>query len=165
MNFELKNSIILIIIFSIILGLTEAEAQKATAVAGGDVKGSGGSISYSLGQVVYTTNTATNGSVAQGVQHTYEISVETSIEKVKGIILQCTIFPNPTTDFITLKIENLKIEDLMYQLYDVNGKVLENKKVEENETKIVMCNLVPAIYFLRVSQKNEEIKVFKIIKH
>ena len=47
----------------------------------------------------------------------------------------------------------------------MNGKLIESKKVENNETSIVMSNLVPATYFLKVIQDNKEIKTFKIIKN
>jgi hypothetical protein len=49
-----------------------AQAQQATTAAGGNATGSGGSVAYSVGQIVYTTHTGTTGSVAQGVQQTYE---------------------------------------------------------------------------------------------
>ena len=69
------------------LGLTGLQAQTSVNATGGDASGSGGSVSYSVGQVVYTTNTGTSGSVAQGVQQPYEISVVTAIEEAKGINL------------------------------------------------------------------------------
>lgn len=125
-------------------------------------------MSYTVGQVVYTTNTGTNGSVAQGVQQPFEISVVTGIEEAKGITLQCSAYPNPTTDFLTLKVDastSLSIQSMEYQLFDINGKLLENKKVEDDETSIVMSNLVPAIYFLKIIQNNKEVKSFKIIKN
>ena len=50
-----------------------AQAQESANSSGGDATGSGGTIAYSIGQVVYTTNTGSNGSVAKGVQHAYEI--------------------------------------------------------------------------------------------
>ena len=125
-------------------------------------------MSYTVGQVVYTTNTGTNGSVAQGVQQPFEISVVTGIEEAKGITLQCSAYPNPTTDFLTLKVDastSLSTQSMEYQLFDINGKLLENKKVEDDETSIVMSNLVPATYFLKIIQNNKEIKTFKIIKN
>jgi hypothetical protein len=50
-----------------------AQAQESANVSGGDATGSGGTVAYSVGQVVYTTNTGSTGSVAQGVQHAFEI--------------------------------------------------------------------------------------------
>ncbi|MBN1414230.1 MAG: T9SS type A sorting domain-containing protein [Bacteroidales bacterium] len=147
------------------LGLTGLQAQEAIPASGGDVSGSGGSVSFSVGQVVYTTNTGTNGSAAQGVQQPFEISVVTGIEEARGINLSCLTYPNPATDYLTLKVENFNKENLSYQLFDVDGKLLENKKIEGNETSIIMINLIPASYFLKVIQDNKEVKTFKIIKN
>jgi hypothetical protein len=145
------------------LGLTGLQAQETIPATGGNASGSGGTVSYSVGQVVYTTNTGTNGSVAQGVQQPFEISVVTGIEQT-AINLAISAYPNPTTDFLLLKVESEKLKDLSYQLYDLNGKLLQNKKIEGNETSIVMSNLVPATYFVKVTEGNKEVKTFKIIK-
>ncbi|MEA3447187.1 MAG: T9SS type A sorting domain-containing protein [Synergistota bacterium] len=156
------------------LGLTGLQAQTSINATGGDASGSGGSASYSVGQVVYTTNTGTNGSVAQGVQQPFEISVVTAIEEAKGINLTVMAYPNPTTDYLTLSIDNSvktshDLSQLSYQLYDMNGKLLQNEKITGNQTSIVMSNLVPATYFVKVVKTNhdlsQEVKTFKIIKN
>lgn len=146
------------------LGLTGLQAQQSINATGGDASGSGGSVGYSVGQVVYTTNTGTNGSVAQGVQQPFEISVVTGLEEAKGINLSVTAYPNPTTDYLTLRIDEFEISNLSYQLYDITGKLLQNEKITGNQTSIVMSNLVPANYFVKVIQGNKEVKTFKIIK-
>ena len=142
--------------------------QDVIPASGGNASGSGGSSSYSVGQVVYTTNSSvSNGTVAQGIQQPYEISVVTEIEEAKGISLQFTVFPNPTIDNITLKIETsatLGIQSLSYYLYDSNEKLIENKKIEGNETLVSVESLVPATYFLKIIQGKKEVKTFKIIK-
>ena len=150
------------------LGLTGLQAQTSVNATGGNASGSGGSASYSLGQVVYTTNIGANGSVAQGVQQPFEISVVTAIEEAKGINLSVTAYPNPTTDFLQLKVDastTLSIQSMSYQLYDMNGKLLQSEKITGNQTSIVMSNLVPANYFVKVIQGNKEVKTFKIIKN
>lgn len=147
------------------LGLTGLQAQESVNATGGNASGSGGSASYSVGQVVYTNNTGTNGSVAQGVQQPFEISVVTGIEEAKGINLSVSAYPNPTTDYLTLRIDEFEISNLSYQLYDMNGKLLQSEKITGNQTSIVMGNLVPANYFVKVIQVNKEVKTFKIIKN
>ncbi len=167
--------IILMLIFSI-LGSISLFAQQTVSSAGGNATGSGGAASYTVGQVVYTTNTGSNGSVASGVQQPYEISVVTGIEEAKGINLVCYAYPNPATDFLKLKIENYEGQDLRYQLYDINGNLLLSNKVVASETNISMQTLLAATYFLRVytvgrndrtgvTDKNKVIKTFKIIKN
>jgi hypothetical protein len=121
-------------------------------------------VSYSVGQVANQTLTGTNGSVEQGVQQPYEITVVTAIEQAKGISLSVTAYPNPVTDYLTLSIDKYDISDLSYQLYDMKGKLLQSEKITGNQTRIVMSNLFPASYFVIVNQGNKEVKTFKIIK-
>ena len=90
------------------LGLTGLQAQESINATGGIASGSGGSMSYSVGQIVYTTNTGTNGSVAQGVQQPYEISAVIGIEEFNGINLYVSVYPNPTSDYLTLSIGDRK---------------------------------------------------------
>jgi opacity protein-like surface antigen len=163
---ELKV-LVMATLFTLTFSLSTATAQESVNATGGDASGSGGSASYSVGQVVYTTNTGTNGSVAQGVQQPYEISVVTGIEEAKGINLSVSAYPNPTTDKLTLSIDastELSKQSMSYQLFDMNGKLLQNGKITGNQTSIVMGNLVPATYFVKVIQGNKELKTFKIIK-
>jgi len=147
------------------LGLTGLQAQESINATGGNASGSVGSASYSVGQIVYTTNTGTNGSVAQGVQQPYEISVVTAIEEAKDITLSVSAYPNPTSDYLTLHIEEIDILNLSYQLFDMNGKLLQNEKITGDQTNIVMSNLEPATYIMKVIQGNKEVKTFKIIKN
>jgi hypothetical protein len=146
-------------------GLTGLQAQESVNITGGNASGSGGSMSYSLGQVAYQTHTGTNGSIAEGLQQPYEISIVTGLDEAKCINLLVTIYPNPATDYLTLSIGEFELSNLFYQLYDMNGKLLENKKVKESKTSIVMSNYLPANYFVKVIQGNKEVKAFKIIKN
>ncbi len=153
------------VVFLLGLGLIGLQAQENVNATGGNASGSGGSASYSVGQVVYTSNTETDGSVTQGVQQPYEIWVATAIEEAQAINLLVTAYPNPTTDYLTLRIDEFDISDLSYQLYDMQGKLLRNEKITSNQTRIVMSNLAPATYSVKVVQGNKEIKTFKIVKH
>ncbi len=143
------------------LGLTGLQAQTTVPASGGRAKGTGGSVSYSIGQVVYTTNSGANGSVAQGVQQPFEISV------IKGIKESITVsaYPNPTTDFITLEVKEFELSNFHFQMNDINGKILQSGKIVGSKTKIFMRNHVPATYFERVSESNQQLKTFKIIKN
>jgi hypothetical protein len=160
-----QKKIKLCTMFILCLGLNGLKAQDAIPATGGNASGSGGSESYTVGQIIYNSNIGTNGSESRGVQQPFEISVVTGFEEVKGITLQCLVYPNPASDFVTLKLDNCKTEDLTYQIYDINGKLLKNKIIDGIETTILMKNFVPATYFLKVFQNHIEIKTFKIIKN
>ena len=156
----------LIAVFLLGLGLTGIQAQETLPATGGNASGSGGTVSYTAGQIVYTTaNGGSNGSVAQGVQQPYEISVVTGIEEALDVSLLCLVYPNPTKDKLTLNVEDFSLLPMFFSLYDANGKLLENKKMEDKETTIAMSNLAPATYFLKVNRNNKEVKIFKIVKN
>jgi hypothetical protein len=76
--------------------------------SGGDATGTSGTVAYSVGQVVYTSNTGSTGSVAQGVQQSYEIFMVGIKETELNISL--SVFPNPTSDNLTLQISNYNHE-------------------------------------------------------
>lgn len=145
------------------LGLT-AQAQQATTATGGNATGSGGTVAYSVGQIVYTTNTGTTGSAAQGVQQPYEISIVLGVEDHQ-ISLNLQAYPNPTTDYLTLNIGNAELSTLNFQLYDTSGKIIAAKKISSTTETIRMENLPSATYFLKVTNNNQEVKTFKIIKN
>ncbi len=147
------------------MGLSGLHAQNAVPASGGDASGTGGSASYTVGQIVYTTKANSNGSVAEGVQQPYEISVVESVEKALDTSSEIMVYPNPATDFIKLKIENYDVKNFRYQLYDNNGSLLQDNKVEGNQTNISVQNLKPSTYFLKVSDNNKMVKIFKIIKY
>jgi len=147
------------------LGLSGLHAQEAIPASGGNGSGTGGSVSYTVGQVVYNTNTGTNGTEAQGVQQPFEISVVTAIEEAKVISLEFVVYPNPAKDYVILKTGTYDVENLNYYLYDSNGRLLDKDKVQGNETTISMRTLLPSTYFLKVIDNNRVIKIFKIIKY
>ena len=145
------------------LGLTGLQAQENINATGGNAAGNGGSASYSVGQVVYTTNTGTSGSVAQGVQQAFEISV-VGTEEANDILLSASAYPNPSTDFLILEVMDFKPSILSFQLYDMQGKLLQSQQLTESQTRLAMVNLEPAIYFIKVIEGNKEVKTFKVVK-
>lgn len=151
--------------FFLVLGMTNVHAQESINAAGGNASGNGGSMNYSIGQVAFQTQTGTNGTIAQGVQQPYEISVVTEIEAVKGIRLSVSAYPNPSTDYLTLSVDEFDVSNLSYHLYDLQGKLLQSGDMAGRQTSIAMRDLAPAHYFLRVLQGEKEIKIFKIIKN
>lgn len=160
-----QKRVISVIVFLFVLGLPGLQAQVSINTSGNNASGSGGTVSYSVGQISFKTNSGSNGSVAEGVQQPYEISIITNIGHANAITLTCNIFPNPTTDFLTLSIDNNNKEDLFFQISDETGKILKSDKITENETKIDLGNYPHAIYFVGVLHKHQEIKLFKVIKN
>jgi hypothetical protein len=146
-------------------GLTGLHAQEAISASGGNGSGSGGSASYTIGQVFYNVNTGSASKEFQGVQQPFEISVVTATEEAKDISLDFIVYPNPTSDYVILKTGTYDVTHLHYYLYNNNGVLLGNNIVQDYETTISMLNLKPSTYFLKIIDNNKVIKIFKIIKN
>lgn len=140
-------------------------AQATIPASGGNTTGGQGSVCYTVGQVLYNTISGTNGTVAQGVEQPYEISVVTAIRNTEEIILEFVVYPNPARGFVKLAVRSKDYNDLRFHLYDLNGTLIQDKKVENEETEILIDSLSPSTYFLKVLSGNKELKTFKIIKN
>lgn len=159
----MKKKLILFLLFNLLLG-TGSFAQQGPNSSGGQGMGSGGSVTYTLGQTDYITVTGSGGTIHQGLQQPFEIQVISGIEETH-ISLTVAIYPNPATDYLVLKVDDQEIEKLTYQLYDTQGKLLMSEKLKNNETIINIEHLPQAPYFLNVFKNKNEVKVFKIIKN
>lgn len=146
----------------ILLGTAGLLAQETVLATGGDASGTGGTVAYSIGQVIYTTNTGATGTVRQGVQQPYEILTVGINETALNISL--SIFPNPTTEYLTLQVKNYNNEKLSYQLFDIQGKLLGSKVITTSKTQINLSDLSTGTYLINVIQENIKVQAFKIIK-
>ena len=158
-----NNTLLVFLAFSLSFSVQAQTSHQVLSATGGDASGSGGTVAYSVGQIVYTTNTGNTGSVAQGVEQAYEISSVGIKETALNISL--SIFPNPTSDFLTLKVEDYNNEALSYYLIDEQGKLVLNQQITNQDTQVAMSNLARGAYFINVLQENKKIQTFKIIKN
>lgn len=152
--------IILLLLFPV-----ELFAQQGLNSGGGTTSGSGGSSSFSIGQMMYHYFSGTSGSVAHGVQQPFEFTVISGVDEPYGISLSLSVYPNPTTDLIKLKVNDFTLPRMAYQLFDLTGKLIESQIIVEQEIEIFMGNLPSGIYILRVLDGRSELKSFRIVKH
>jgi hypothetical protein len=157
----LKNTFFLT---SVLLVAQLAQSQETIPVSGGEATGSGGAASYTVGQVFYSTNTSTTGAVSQGVQQAFDFQTLSNPE-LTNVKVTAVTYPNPTKDFIILKITDTALHNLRYTLFDVNGKAIVSDVIATSSTQIQMKHLSIGAYVLKVSQKNKPLKTFKIFKN
>ena len=110
--------------------------QSDIVTAGGTATGAGGSATYTVGQY-------------------------------PGTNLQAVVYPNPTQHYVQLRVTNYEIPSygLTAQLFDANGKFLEESIVTGPETKLDPAKYPTASYQLRILNKDMLLKTFKIVKH
>ena len=153
------------VIFLLFIGIVSTKAQEAVPASGGKATGSGGSLSYTVGQTAYSSNTGTGGNYTiEGVQQPYEISVITSIPEANDINISISAYPNPASEYLTVKVENYETANLQFMFFDLNGDLIREVKATGRQTKIEIDDFTAAAYFVKVIDKQKEIKIFKVIK-
>jgi hypothetical protein len=164
-NYLKLHLCIVLVFFITVCSNSSLFSQSTFATSAASVTDNGGSVSYTIGQIAYSSIEQTEGTVLQGVQQPYEVFVITSAVESNTINLVCSVFPNPTSHKLILEVKDFNSEDLMYELYDVSGKQLLHDQIFSNQTTIDLQELAPTSYFLRVISHSEIIKVFKIVKN
>jgi hypothetical protein len=145
------------------LGVNALNGQEAVVPAGGNASGSGGTVSFTAGQVFYLFHSGASGSVSQGVQQPYEIYTVGVIET--GLSISLSVFPNPTANHLTLLVKEFNNEKLQYRLYDLSGKLLLSDRVGGTHTLIPTGSFPSGIYLLNIILENRNVQSFKIIKN
>lgn len=141
-------------------------SQSAVVPAGGTASGSGGSATYTVGQIADQRVESSGKYIIEGVQQPYEFLI-VGVDNYPGIKLEAVLFPNPTPDFINLRISNFEIPDygLTAELYDKNGRLLKVFTVSDLLTRMDLTIYPSATYQLRVMDEKRLLKTFQIIKN
>ena len=126
-----KNILFLWVLFAISL----VNSQTSISSSGATITGSGGISSYTIGQLVYTTNNQNNGSIAQGVQQAFEFQVLNNSEILFENLTLLT-FPNPTSDNLVLSLSDTFKAKLEYTLFDMQGKQIMTGQISNTKTTI-----------------------------
>jgi hypothetical protein len=138
-------------------------AQQSVNAAGGNTSGSGGAVSYSVGQVAYNSYSGSQGSMAQGIQQAYELITVGLPDTQRNISLSA--FPNPTAGDLSLQIANYQNEVLSYSLYDAQGKLIAQANINAALSTVQTARLAAGSYFLQIQDaKNQKIQSFQINK-
>lgn len=137
-------------------------AQQSVNSSGGNGSGTGGSLSFSLGQIDYVYANGSNGSVSQGVQQPFEIFM-LGTNEIPEITLELSIYPNPTIDILYIKNKNVALE-FIYQLFDVTGKLIASSTKMMRQDQIDVSSFQSGTYILNIKTNNNASKSYKIIK-
>ena len=139
-----------------------SNGQQVIGAAGATTTATGGSVSYTVGEIaVQTTETGTVSSF-EGVQQAYEIYKVGVTELASGSYIN--VYPNPTNGQLTLKTKNLN-KNLSYELYDSQGKLKQECASFSDGHTLSITEFVNAVYYLKISSDSQPIQTFKIIKN
>lgn len=140
-------------------------AQFAVSASGTDISGTGGSISYTVGQVACEMYLDASGSAALGVQQPNEIYVYPGIISPMVITPFVSVFPIPVHNLLTIELDEDPETQVVAMLYDITGKILEQITISSRQAVLDMGHYARAVYLLRVYQGDHNSQVFRVVKN
>jgi len=148
------------------LAMSQTTYPKLISSGGESFKNTSFQMEWSIGEVITETLDGEGKTLTQGFhQSNYEI---TAIEENLNTIKSVKVYPNPTSDFISINFTNIsnsdKIENILI-ITDINGKILCENKVVNQVEEIDFSDFTDGVYFLTIKQKNQTVNNFKIIKN
>jgi hypothetical protein len=154
----------LILLFLISLFNNLAIAQSGIVHVGGDVFGSDGSVSFTIGQIDYLTVNGPDGSINPGIQQVYD-DVGVGVSSTVRYIDLLKIYPNPNSGIFTLELLNEEqSSDITVEIYGIHGNLIKQTKLGSRNLHILDISDKPAgIYHLRAIKENKS-TVIKIVK-
>lgn len=160
----MKRHTLVLVFFLSGIALSGIWAQDAVLSSGGDVAASRGSVSFSVGQVAYTSQSGTSGVVNAGVQQPVQVIMVGNEEPLSELTIG--IYPNPTKDKLVLELsgEYPARGRHSYSLYDLYGKLLLQEHILSSPVIVPLDTYAHGMYLLKVSHDTDVIKTFKVIK-
>lgn len=76
-----------------------------------------------------------------------------------------SVYPNPATDYVNVKVNELPESKCIMFLYDATGRTIEVQEIGDTETRINFERLNTGNYFLTVKSEDGKVKEsFQVIK-
>ena len=99
----------------------------------------------------------------------YIVNLGGSISKIEGVELntpdnsdlRVLLYPNPATDFVTIKLQTQVMEKL--QISDIKGGVLYAETLQSNQKELNISSFAKGMYFLTITTTNGAVVVKKLI--
>lgn len=142
----------------IIFNRFQIEAQISNNVSGNTISNNYGSISYSIGELLYAEK-GSQYTLIEGIQNGIAINLVKSNSSIK-----VAIYPNPTSDQIYFKVQNLNFDNYSYKIYNTNGIELLNGRIQNVNTSVSLSQLPPSIYLCKIYRDHLEMLTYQIIK-
>lgn len=126
----------------------------------------------SQGTHVFTWTYAKDNYVAEGKDCAYidfisfpcgKLNSAMSVDDFTQTNSWFSVWPNPTTDYVRVQMSD-DIQNCAYQLFNMNGKLLQGGQLFDNHSEIDVRNLVTGTYILKVEDKQHHTQTTKIIK-
>lgn len=112
----------------------------------------------------YMTITDSAGCVVTGTPVYYVDVLDLYVEEFENQNTSVKIYPNPVSDIININIDSRIQGEFTFRLFLSNGKLIEEKRFQENELKVDLLNYPAGIYIYEIYDFKGFSKKGRIVK-
>lgn len=93
-----------------------------------------------------------------------------SYSRIRAVVINdlpnyLSVYPNPTSDYLTVDANGLKSENLTFRIADVSGKLLDERPLTDKKSRIDIRNLQTGMYMISIFHNNSTVRTLKVIKN
>ena len=147
-----------LILFSLIPLVSNAQLLVTTS--SGEMSNNTVKASWTIGETIIETATTNTSALTSGFNQP-GMKIATSVENIKNK-LKVSIYPNPTSHFVNIKYEEtmpLKVKIIL-----LNGNVLSESELKDQNTQLDFSQKVSGIYILEITDKSGKSNTYRIVK-
>lgn len=115
------------------------------------------------GTTIYVSMNFTNGNGSTSgdvvVTNTLSLSKASGVSLEENSLNELALFPNPATDFTSMRFSLPQSEELTYSIIDLNGKVVASENIGqygtgEHTVRVPLVNLARGVYTMHMTAGN-----------
>lgn len=155
---------IITVIFSLII-LNSVMGQTPVK---GVISSSGSSFSNSTYQLDWSLGGLTNSTFQSG-DYVLTGGFQSTTLEILGIenltpSIKISIFPNPTSAFINIKLDGENYGEMEYTILNSTGKELNNERIKSSTERIDFTDYSTGIYIVNIEDHDSLIRTIKVMK-
>lgn len=158
----MRNFLTIIALISSLTMFGQVNIKKSSIDSGGTSTQSGTTkMIYTIGEVAVQEKTTGTFRISEGFisSNMFNTVGTEELTSIAGV----SIFPNPTNDLLTISFENVSKYDV--SIFDLFGKLIQNKMTDELKAEIHVSHLSPGTYWVLIKDvTNKTYAGYKIIK-
>jgi len=139
-------------------------AQTSVHSSWGEGTGSGGRMTYSVGQVFIQSVSVPGGArISEGVQQPLEV-LTIGMDDVSQILEGIMLFPNPTAGDLHLQIRDFVPAVFSYRMLNNLGQCIQQGDVQSSSSLLSLESVSAGSYRIEVTSTGGKRRVFQVIK-
>ena len=140
---------------------SQSLSPEIIGTSGDYFSNSAGKLSWTIGECMTETYSASGSKLTQGFHQ--NVYTTTSIKEAMDEKYLISVFPNPASDFVSIKAESKDSKKLKAELLDLSGKIIYSEFFQNN-TRLNLAAYASNIYFIRISDESGSFNIYKLQK-